>query len=90
MALEEKKYTLAVFCDPSKGFDTKNHEILALTLNKYSVGGNALKLISSHLENCKLYVQNGNDKSHVPDLSTFGVPRGSILMLLYLLCISMI
>ena len=79
MALEEKKYTLAVFCDLSKAFDTINHEILLLKLNKYGIRGNALKLIRSYLENRKLYVQNGNVQSHIVDIPPFGVPQGSIL-----------
>ena len=78
-SFNRKEYTVAVFCNLTKAFDTIDHNILLYKLNKYGIRGNALNLIASYLHNRKQYVLNNSSSSEVIDLPPFGVPQGSIL-----------
>ena len=76
---EENKYTLGVFIDLSKAFDTVDHKILLSKLETYGVKRNLLKWFENHLTNRKQYVQiNINEKTAFENV-TCGVPQGSIL-----------
>jgi exonuclease III len=74
-----------VFLDFSKAFDTVNHEILLIKLEKYGIRGQALDLITSYLNSRYHYVEiNSNKSTHLQ--SNIGVPQGSVLgPLFYLL-----
>ena len=55
--MEEQKYTMAVFIDLSKAFDTLEHEVLFAKLEKYGIRGTTLNWFRSYLTNRKLRVK---------------------------------
>ena len=75
--LERKEYTLGVYLDLSRAFDTVPHDTLLSKLNHYGIRGNAHKWFTSYLHDRKMYVQL-NGKSNVQNLE-YGVPHGSVL-----------
>ena len=78
-SFEQNKYTLGVFIDFSKVFDTVDHNILIEKLLHYGVKGNNLKWFSSYLTNRKQFIlYNENQKSSTLVIKC-GVPQGSIL-----------
>ena len=76
--IDNKKYSIGLFLDLSKAFDTINHHILLQKLVNYGIRGNALKWLSSYLSERTQYVSLGDICS---DFSTirYGVPQGSVL-----------
>jgi exonuclease III len=77
-ALDSGKYAIGVFIDLCKAFDTVNHEILLIKLEKLGIRGVALDLFKSYLMNRKQYVFGLKECSE-QKLITCGVPQGSIL-----------
>lgn len=77
--IENDKVSFLVLLDHSKAFDTVDHSILCLKLDKmFNFSSTATHLISSYLSNRSQYVESFADKSY--SLSIFrGVPQGSIL-----------
>ena len=71
-------FTLGVFVDLSKAFDTVDQDILITKLENYGVNGNNLRWFQSYLKNRKQYL-NFNNKITNSSLITCGVPQGSIL-----------
>ena len=78
-SFEENKYTLGIFIDLSKAFDTVNHKILLSKLENYGVRG-------KNFEWFKSYLTNRNQAAVVFEKKTTnllqiecGVPQGSIL-----------
>ena len=77
-SFEQGRYTLGVFIDLSKAFDTVNHDILLKKMKHYGITGNILKWLNSYLANRKQYLSyNKKDTSQLE--ITCGVPQGSIL-----------
>ena len=76
-SLDKKKYTLGVFIDLKKAFDTVNHSVLIEKLNHYgiSVTENCIK---SYLFGRKQFVNIGECSSDLIQISC-GVPHGSVL-----------
>ena len=84
----EEKYTLGVFTDLSKAFDTVDHQILLKKLSLYGVKGKSLEWFESCLSERKQYIEVEGQKSSFLNI-TCGVPQGSILgPLLFLLYIN--
>ena len=52
-SFNQNKYTLGVFIDLSKAFDTVDHNILIDKLNSYGIKNNSFKWFSSYLLNRK-------------------------------------
>ena len=76
--MENKQYTLSVFLDLSKAFDTIDHKILLGKLDWYGVRGVALEWFKSYLDRRKQYVQYKSSKSST-EIIPCGVPQGSVL-----------
>jgi hypothetical protein len=87
-ASSRKKYTLAIFCDLRKAFDTCDHGILIKKLRKMGVRGPELDWFVSYLDGRMQFVSiNGIDSEKLEVRK--GVPQGSILgPLLFLIYIN--
>ena len=87
-SIENNEYTIGIFIDLAKAFDTVNHDILLNKLYHYGVRGIPYEWFKSYLNNRKQYVYLNNAYSnHLPIIC--GVPQGSILgPLLFLLYIN--
>ena len=77
-AIQNKEYTIAIFCDLTKAFDLCPHDLILLKMEKYGIRGVELEWFKSYLTGRKQFVQFGCSNSSVSDIK-FGVPQGSIL-----------
>ena len=73
-----KNYAICIFVDFCKAFDSVDHNILLLKLERYGLRGNILELFRSYLSNRKQHVSINSDSSDVLPVS-LGVPQGSNL-----------
>jgi len=71
-------YSINIFLDLSKAFDTINHETLIYKLESYGIRNNELLLLKNYLSNRKQYTEIDNVRSREESITT-GVPQGSIL-----------
>ena len=87
-AIDRKEFTVGVFIDLAKAFDTVNHSILLSKLEHYGVSGTPLSWFTSYLSSRKQYTIFNDFKSDFCNIS-HGVPQGSILgPLLFLIYIN--
>lgn len=77
-ALDRGEFTIGVFLDLSKAFDTVNHEILLSKLYHYGLRGCVLKWFTSYLSGRKQLTEFNGFESSFSDVAC-GVPQGSIL-----------
>ncbi len=57
LAIDNKQFTIGIFLDLSKAFDTIDHSILVENLPHYGMRGLALKWFKSYLSNRQQYVK---------------------------------
>ena len=87
-SFDSKHWTLGIFLDLSKAFDTLDHSILMSKLPYYGIRGIALQWFSNYLSDRKQCVSYKNTLSALKSIS-IGVPQGSILgPLLFLIYIN--
>ena len=77
-SFDENKYTLGVFIDLSKAFDTVDHQILLEKLKYYGINHNYHKWLTNYLTNRKQCVSCDNKSTSLLTVLC-GVPQGSIL-----------
>ena len=72
------KFTLGVFIDLSKAFDTVNHNILITKLELYGIKNNNLKWFESYLQPRQQYIKYDKQNTEMANIIC-GAPQGSIL-----------
>lgn len=78
MSMDKKQVTLLVLLDLSAVFDTIDHSILEIVLEKdYGITGDVLAWVSSYLENRTQRVQLQSGVMSEPRPLNYGVPQGS-------------
>ena len=77
-SFERNEYTIGVFIDLSKAFDTVDHNILLKKLEIYGISGTHLQWFRNYLSNRKQYIQfDGWQKTSYKTVEC-SVPQGSI------------
>lgn len=86
-AIDKNEYSIGVFLDLAKAFDTVNHNVLLKKLNHYGVRGTQLNWFKSYLESRTQCVVCNGATSELGYVA-FGVPQGSnlgpLLFLIYI------
>ena len=77
-SFDQNLFTLGIFIDLSKAFDTVDHKILTKKLELYGIKNNNLNFFKSYLSDRKQGVSFNNTHSQLKPI-VCGVPQGSIL-----------
>ena len=76
--MDNRIYSICIFLDLSKAFDTIDHNILLKKLEIYGITGTALKWFSSYLS-CRTQFVSIGDAISKPSYIKCGAPQGSVL-----------
>ena len=76
--INNTNFSIGIFIDLSKAFDTINHKLVIKKLHHYGVTGIALDWFISYLSNRSQFVKIQDSSSDLLNI-TCGVPQGSIL-----------
>ena len=81
---QQNEFTLGVFLDLSKAFNTLDHQILLAKLSKYSIWGTALDWFASYLSERTIRTKcsvtsTGTTEYSDYEFVTYGTPQGSCL-----------
>ena len=77
-SFEKNHFTLGVFVDLSKAFDTVDHYISITKLKQYGIQGNNVRWFETYFSNRKQYIAYSNKSTSFKGI-TCGVRKGSIL-----------
>ena len=77
-SFDKKNFTLGIFLDLSKAFDTVDHTILLQKLDHYGIRNNVNDWFKSYLSNRMQFVSFKKCNSSIAEIF-YGVPQGSIL-----------
>ena len=77
-SFEKNNFTVGVFIDLSKAFDTVNYDVLIKKLSYYGINTSNLAWFSSYLRNRQQYISADGVCTESQNI-TCGVPQGSIL-----------
>lgn len=77
-SMDNNEYTLGVFLDLKKAFDTIDHGLLMRKLERYGIRGKAYFWLKSYLDDRYQFVQINDVRSDLMKV-TCGVPQGSVL-----------
>ena len=84
--LDNHEYTIGIYLDLQKAFDTVNHDILLYKLSNYGIGGVVYQWFKKYLSDRKQFISVAGVSSEIGSIS-MGVPQGSVfgplLFLLY-------
>ena len=78
-SFEKEQFTLGVFIDLSKAFDTVDHSILLKKLKLYGITDKNLAWFESYLSNRKQYIETGENSKIDLKYVTCGVPKDLFL-----------
>ena len=76
-SLDTKLYTIAIFLDLAKAFDTVNNDIMIRKMDWLGFRGITGQWFRSYLKNRKMYVDINSHHSHTK-LMNIGLPQGSV------------
>ena len=76
-SFEKEQFTLGVFIDLSKAFDTVDHSVLLKKLKLYVITDKNLAWFQSYLSNRKQYIEIGKNSKPDPKYVSCGAPQGS-------------
>ena len=86
-AFDKQEYSISLFLDLSKAFDTVNHQILLTKLEHYGIRNTTYRWFESYLTSRKQFVQYSDKKFNTLAIS-LGMPQGSnmgpLLFILYI------
>ena len=77
-SFDESKFTLGIFIDLSKVFDTVDYKILTKKLELNGIKDCNLRWFESYLSKRKKFIKYGGKQTNIETI-TCGVPQGSIL-----------
>ena len=78
-SIEKDEFTLGIFVDLLKVFNSVNHDILSTKLHNYDVRGNCLKQLKGYLANRMQYIYFDQNKKATLESILCGVLQRSIL-----------